>query len=120
MKFRTFRRNYNLSLKEVRELQRHGIIEIFQGAYRGHSMRHSKKVRILSLKRLIEHLCIARHTEPPEHEYEQQPQPMVSYLTKKNITHAPKTHYLKRNKNDWFVNEPIRSLWIINEYISKA
>ena len=47
-KLSVFKRKYNLSLKETRFLHNRGIIEIYQGGYKGHSLCHAKKVRILN------------------------------------------------------------------------
>lgn len=88
MTFKTFKRNYNAKLSDIRRMQRLGIIEIFQQGYRGHALRHDKKIRIKSLKRLEMHLGFIKHIEPEEHEYEQQPRPMVGCLTDK--TQIPK------------------------------
>jgi len=48
LKLSVFKRKYNLSLKETRFLHNRGIIEIYQGGYKGHASCHSKKVRILN------------------------------------------------------------------------
>lgn len=117
MRFCTFKRKYNVKLSDIRYMAKIGLIEIFQQGYRGHSTRHPKKIRILDLTRLELYLWQTKKLEEEEHEYEQSPQPMVSYLTKNNIYHEPKKHRYPKKEN-WF-DERITSPWILSQYMKK-
>lgn len=122
MTFRAFRKKYDLTLDQIKILDKRKIIEVFQGGYRGHSTCHPKKIRILSLRSLEKYLGFNMFTpQEQEHEYEYQPTPSVGCLTVKN--NLPQTHHTQKrnptNPNER-LNEPIRNDWVIHEYLRKV
>jgi len=123
MTFADFRKRFGLTLYEVHKLDRMKIIKIFQGGYRGHACCHPKKIRCDNIKRMQRQVCIFRHVEEPDHEYQfvpvagsvPSPDLMKRNMPKKNLPWRCSTSKLRKGDLDG----PIRSLWIIEQYIRK-
>ena len=128
MLFTDFRKRFNLTVYEVHKLDKAGIVKIFQGGYPGHSMCHPKKIRVENLKQLEKYCAWSKHVEDPEYDgYEQAPFPSVGSLIEKNLIEkkhraSPNNPRPKKLRNYMWgeFGEPIRSLWVINEYKRKA
>lgn len=121
MNLADFRKSFGLTLYEVHKLEALKLVEIFQGGYRGHACCHPKKIRCDDVRRMQKQVCIFRHVEEPEHEYQFIPvASSVSSPELYNKGHMRKGPWRCPSKRGSAGDlEPIRSLWIINQYIRK-
>jgi hypothetical protein len=106
MTFQTFKRKYNVKLRDIRRMQKLGIIEIFQQGYRGHALCHDKKIRVKSPKRLELYFGFVKPEGPEFNDYEIKDACPGGYLTKDDIRRTQASKRLKQKprkpkKREW-------------------